>query len=95
VVIGGLIGDAFSKTEYRVPCLGDIPVAGWLFRSLAKGGEKTNLFVFLTPRVINNAAEAKRIYELKKDEFDRLQENLSNPLKKEMPDAEKAMDNRP
>ncbi len=95
VVIGGLIGDAFSKTEYRVPCLGDIPVAGWLFRSLAKGGEKTNLFVFLTPRVINNAAEAKRIYELKKNEFDRLQENLSNPRKKEMPDAGKARDNRP
>jgi len=93
VVIGGLIGDAFSKTEYRVPCLGDIPVAGWLFRSLAKGGEKTNLFVFLTPHVINNAAEAKRIYELKKDEFDRIQENLSNPRKKEMPDAGKARDN--
>jgi len=74
VVIGGLIGDSFTKTEYRVPCLGDIPVAGWLFRSMAKGGEKTNLFVFLTPHVINNPTEARRIYEQKKEAFDRVRE---------------------
>jgi general secretion pathway protein D len=40
VVIGGLIDDSFSNTEYRVPCLGDIPVLGWAFKSMSKSSEK-------------------------------------------------------
>ncbi len=93
VVIGGLIGDAFSKTEYRVPCLGDIPVAGWLFRSMAKEGEKTNLFVFLTPHVIKTPAEARGIYERKKDEFDRLREGRQIPRDQQPTEAAKTKDN--
>ncbi len=91
VVIGGLIGDAFSKTEYRIPCLGDIPIAGWLFRSMNKQGEKTNLFVFLTPHVIKNPAEARRIYERKKEAFEKLRKAASEG-KIEPPDAPKAKD---
>lgn len=89
VVIGGLIGDSFSKTEYRVPCLGDIPVAGWLFRSMAREGEKTNLFIFLTPHVIKNPAEARRIYDRKKEQFEKLQETPVDPGKNETPDPGK------
>ena len=33
VVIGGLIDDNFAQTEYKVPCLGDIPGLGWLFKT--------------------------------------------------------------
>ena len=52
VVIGGLIDDSLSLTEYKVPCIGDFPGMGWLFKSRAKNREKTNLFVFMTPHVI-------------------------------------------
>ena len=37
VVIGGLIDDSFSEIEYKVPCLGDIPFFGYLFKSTIKG----------------------------------------------------------
>ena len=74
VVIGGLIDDTFSQTEYKVPCLGDIPGLGWLFKTRSKGNEKSNLFIFITPRVIQNPEEASTIYDSKKNEIDEMRE---------------------
>ena len=74
VVIGGLIDDALSSTNYRVPCLGSIPVVGWLFRSVGKGKEETNLYIFLTPHVLEDAQEGNKIYEEKMFQMDRLEE---------------------
>ncbi|MGD9972272.1 MAG: type II secretion system protein GspD, partial [Desulfatirhabdiaceae bacterium] len=80
VVIGGLIDDSFSETEYKTPCLGDIPGLGWLFKSLSTGREKTNLFVFLTPRVLQGPAESDRIYDIKKEQMDGIrQDNVKTP----------------
>jgi len=72
VVIGGLIDDALSSTEYRVPCLGSLPGIGWLFKSIGRSDEKTNLYVFLTPYVVETAEEAKTIH----DEKDRVMQEL-------------------
>lgn len=83
VVIGGLIDDSFSETEYRVPCLGDIPGLGWLFRSKSRSSEKTNLFVFLTPRVLKNPEEAKLIQDEKQDQMDKIIEGEIKLYKKE------------
>jgi len=69
VVIGGLIGDQFAESETKVPILGDIPLLGWLFKSRKTQRERTNLFVFLTPHVINNKADAQKIYKQKKEEI--------------------------
>ena len=74
VVLGGLIDDISSITEYKVPCIGDIPVLGWVFKSRAKGNTKTNLFVFLTPHVVQNASEAKEIYNKKQGHIDKIKE---------------------
>jgi general secretion pathway protein D len=74
VVIGGLIDDSFSKTEYKVPCLGDIPLLNFLFKSTSRAGDKTNLFVFIAPHVIENPAEAEEIYQKKKDKIDQIRE---------------------
>ena len=74
VVIGGLIDDSFSKTEYKVPCLGDIPLVSFLFKSTSSAGDKTNLFVFIAPHVIENPAEAEEIYQKKKDKIDQIRE---------------------
>ena len=70
VVIGGLIDDSMTKTSYGVPCLGDIPLIGWLFRTDNDAIEKTNLFVFITPRVVANPAEAQALYEMKKKQIE-------------------------
>ena len=74
VVIGGLIDDSFSETRYTVPCLGDIPLLGYLFKTTARGGDKTNLYVFITPHVVENPAEAKAILDSKKDEIEQIKE---------------------
>ena len=74
VVIGGLIDDSFSNVEYKTPCIGDVPGFGKLFSSVGKSGEKTNLFVFLTPHVIQNPAEAASIYNDKKSKMDEVKE---------------------
>ena len=70
VVIGGLIDDSMTKTSYKVPCLGEIPLLGWLFRTNSNAKDKTNLFVFLTPRVVANPVEAQALYEAKKEQIE-------------------------
>jgi general secretion pathway protein D len=74
VVIGGLIDDSSTITEQKVPLLGDIPLLGWLFKYKSKAFDKTNLYVFLTPRVIQHPAEASELYEQKKNEMDTIRE---------------------
>ena len=72
VVIGGMIGESTESGTYKVPCLGDIPGLGWLFRSISKVQNKTNLVVFLTPHIIENPMEAEELYREKKEEMERI-----------------------
>jgi general secretion pathway protein D len=65
VVIAGLIGEDNTSTRSAVPCLGDIPILGWLFQSISKSKQPTNLFVFLTPHIVANPQEAGQIYQEK------------------------------
>lgn len=69
VVIGGLIDDLMTRTSYGVPCLGDIPLIGWMFKTDNDALKKTNLFIFLTPKVVTNPAEAQVLYKDKKSQF--------------------------
>jgi general secretion pathway protein D len=61
MAIGGLIQDNQIQTVSKVPCLGDIPVLGWFFKSRSEGVRKTNLIVFLRPHVINTREDLERI----------------------------------
>ncbi len=61
VVLGGLMQDDYSGTQQKVPFLGDLPVAGALFRSDARGRTKTNLMVFLRPLIVRTAAESEAL----------------------------------
>ncbi|MCX5880945.1 MAG: type II secretion system secretin GspD, partial [Deltaproteobacteria bacterium] len=78
VVIGGLIDDSMSLTEYKIPCIGDVPGLGWLFKSRAKNREKTNLFVFMTPHVISHPQEGEAIYRSKQDQMDRIRKKAES-----------------
>jgi len=70
VVIGGLIDKTMNESTYKVPILGDIPLLGWFFKSKSRSKDKTNLFIFLTPHIIENPAEARKVYQEKKKEID-------------------------
>lgn len=74
VVIGGLIDESLSESQYSLPCLGDIPGLGYLFKTVSKGADKTNLYVFLTPKVIKNPLEAAKIYKDKKDQINTIKQ---------------------
>jgi general secretion pathway protein D len=67
VVIGGLIGEDMNSADYQVPCLGDVPFAGHLFKSTSREGVRTNLYIFLTPRIIENPNEAEAVFQEKKE----------------------------
>jgi len=69
VVIGGLIEETTSEGSTQVPCLGSIPLVGSLFRSTKRSDVKTNLFIFLTPYIIESPAEAQKVYEEKREQI--------------------------
>jgi general secretion pathway protein D len=85
LVIGGLIDDSFTQTEYKVPCLGDIPLLNFLFKSTSKAGDKTNLFVFITPHVVKHPSEAEEIYQQKKNQIEQIQEGNIKMYEKNLP----------
>jgi general secretion pathway protein D len=72
IVIGGLIDDTTTNNETQVPVLGDIPILGWLFRNTSETTVKTNLYIFITPRVIENPAEAESVLQDKKGHMDEI-----------------------
>jgi general secretion pathway protein D len=59
IVLGGLVEQTESVTNEKVPVLGDIPVAGRLFRSEGKGMGRTNLMVFIRPTIVRNRDDAR------------------------------------
>ncbi len=58
VVLGGLIQDSQTGGEQRVPFLGRIPVVGEAFKSRSAKKTKTNLMVFIQPRILRDGLDA-------------------------------------
>jgi general secretion pathway protein D len=54
VVLGGLIRDSATRGEQRVPYLGRIPVIGELFKTRSRKRDKTNLMVFIRPKILRD-----------------------------------------
>ncbi len=52
VVIGGIYEQDKNDTVTKVPVLGDIPLLGWLFKTKDVRDNKTELLIFLTPRIV-------------------------------------------
>ena len=65
IVIGGLIGETDTQAETKVPILGDIPLIGALFRGTTRTTRRSNLIIFLTPHIINEAADLEEVYRVK------------------------------
>jgi len=53
VVIGGIFVQTDSKSENKVPLLGDLPVVGHLFKNTSLTSNKSELLIFLTPKVVS------------------------------------------
>ncbi len=65
MVIGGLIGDNVTLGESGVPLLRSIPLIGYLFKTKSSNREKTNMYIFITPKVIDTEEKASDLYREK------------------------------
>ena len=61
IVIGGLIKNEKIDKIKKVPLLGDLPLVGFVFRNQSKLERKTELVIFLTPRIITGGEEATQM----------------------------------
>lgn len=52
VVLGGIFEQSSSEGASKVPLLGDIPLLGVLFRSNTRSAQKSELLIFVTPRIL-------------------------------------------
>jgi general secretion pathway protein D len=57
VVLGGLIRDSALRGENRVPYLGRIPIIGELFKTRSRKRDKSNLMVFIRPKILNDGVQ--------------------------------------
>ena len=80
-----------NLTVRQIPVLGDIPVLGWMFRKRSDEVVKTNLYVFLTPRVIKNPGEALGIFQQKKGQIDTIKEGQINYYDKHSETSEESV----
>jgi type IV pilus assembly protein PilQ len=58
VVLGGIYEQTERTTVTKVPLLGDVPVLGWLFRNRTRVNDRTELMIFITPRVVSERVAA-------------------------------------
>ncbi|WP_290867631.1 type IV pilus secretin PilQ [Aquabacterium sp.] len=56
VVIGGIFVQSEDETENKVPFLGDIPILGFFFKNNIRNASRSELLIFLTPKVVSDKA---------------------------------------
>ena len=61
IILGGIISDNATRSVDKVPVLGDLPLIGSLFRHTTVSKKKSELLVFLTPRVVRTPEEASAL----------------------------------
>lgn len=88
IVLGGLIEDRLTESESRVPGLGSIPIIGNLFKVRNTKKTKTNLMVFIRPRVIRTPEQAAIETNAKYNYLRNLQQNQNDGKVNLMPGAQ-------
>jgi general secretion pathway protein D len=84
VIIGGLIQDNRASITSKVPCIGNIPGLGWLFKTFSGKKDKTNLLVFITPHIIRSSEDMEKATAKKKEEADENLKKLQQEREKEV-----------
>ena len=73
VMLGGLISENKSAKQSKVPLFGDLPLIGALFRADTESGDKTELVIFVTPKIIETTED----WDVIKSEFNQALSQLS------------------
>jgi len=94
VVLSGMIRSKVTEVVSKVPLLGDIPVLGWLFKNSKTDNTRTNLLVFITPRIIKQYDKIRKILASKleeRDEFVRETQGSIDPFGREVNKLKKGL----
>ena len=59
VVIGGIFTQEEQNDVNKVPLLGDIPFLGYLFQNRVKTTKKTEMLIFITPKIVTDRSAAR------------------------------------
>ncbi len=59
-VIGGIYEETIRNDVTQVPWLGNLPIVGYLFKQTGNSSEKTELLIFLTPRIVKDSVTSVR-----------------------------------
>lgn len=70
VVTGGLLADTSNDSDAGVPFLKDIPVLGYAFKSGNRTHQKTNLLIFMTPRIVRDQFDHRDLTIEHRDEME-------------------------
>ena len=99
IVMSGLIRERNTKTQNKVPILGDIPVLGWLFKNSSITKRKTDLLIFITPHIIKHYQENRTLLNKRLKERKRFMSKRIDPyadkiseIKKSLPDLSNVKD---
>jgi general secretion pathway protein D len=80
VILGGMLFQTDSRIKRKIPLLGDLPLIGGLFQHNSAALANNELFVFVTPYVIDNVGglsdQAKEQVETPKNRLDAVREQL-------------------
>lgn len=105
VVIGGLVRNVDQETTAKVPFLGDIPVLGWLFKSRTSSAQKSNMLIFITPKIIRQYEAIRTVLDRKLKERDDFLEkavggvdlgkDFRDKIIRSLPDLNKLKNTRP
>ncbi len=83
IVIGGMITKSDSTLERKVPWLGDLPIVGGAFRYDGTTSSRTELLIFLTPRIILSEMDSELIKQVESERIHFLEseaEEVHGPL---------------
>ena len=70
IALGGLLTRSDSKTENKIPFVGDLPLVGALFRSRTQVKSKRELMVILTPHIVKCRADGERLLAMEGNKMD-------------------------
>jgi general secretion pathway protein D len=63
LIMGGIIQKTYNDTTYKTPILGSIPGLNYLFGKHDKNGTRTELLIFLRPKIVRTPEQAREMYE--------------------------------
>jgi general secretion pathway protein D len=86
VVLGGMMQETITTIRKQVPLLGDIPLLGHLFKYSSVSRRKTNMLIFLTPKIIKNPQDMVSIADGKQKEMDRFIDQNKGEVERIIPD---------